>query len=205
MSQWRPWFLYDGEAINRRGFLRLSAATLAAPPPPPPPPPRPAAPSVPSSFFYAVPSTASMLSSPMASGILREPANNCNWAPGTDQGALPLDSHFGLHPALAGLLPLWNDKKLAFVHAAGSPDATRSHFDAQLYIENGTPGRGTTRDGWMNRLLAVLPEPRAPTAAVSIGPTLSQILKGPTGRQSTPRPQRAEADADRPAGDQSRL
>jgi uncharacterized protein (DUF1501 family) len=98
--------------------------------------------------------------------------------PGTDQGALPLDSYFGLHPALAGLLPLWNDRKLAFVHAAGSSDATHSHFDAQLYIENGTPGRSTTRDGWMNRLLAALPEPHGPTAAVSIGPTVPQILKG---------------------------
>jgi uncharacterized protein (DUF1501 family) len=98
--------------------------------------------------------------------------------PGTDQGALPLDSHFGLHPALAALLPLWNDRKLAFVHAAGSPDATHSHFDAQLYIENGTPGRTTTRDGWMNRLLAALPEPRGPTTAVSIGPTVPPILKG---------------------------
>ena len=98
--------------------------------------------------------------------------------PGTDQGALPLDGRFGLHPALAGLLPLWNDKKLAFVHAAGSPDATRSHFDAQLFIENGTPGRSTTPDGWMNRLLAALPEPHGPTDAVSIGPTLPQILKG---------------------------
>ena len=78
-------------------------------------------------------------------------------SPGTDLGALPLDSRFGLHPALAGLLPLWNDRKLAFVHAAGSPDATRSHFDAQLFIENGTPGDSTTRDGWMNRLLAALP------------------------------------------------
>jgi uncharacterized protein (DUF1501 family) len=98
--------------------------------------------------------------------------------PGTDQGALPLDGHFGLHPALAGLLPLWNDKKLAFVHAAGSPDPTRSHFDAQLYIENGTPGRSTTPDGWMNRLLAAFPAPHGPTDAVSIGPTLPQILKG---------------------------
>ncbi|MGA7261613.1 MAG: hypothetical protein WBX30_12080, partial [Stellaceae bacterium] len=97
---------------------------------------------------------------------------------GTDGGALPLDDRFGLHPALASLLPLWNDKKLAFVHAAGSPDATRSHFDAQLYVENGTPGRSTTADGWMNRLLAVLPEPHGPTDAVSIGPTLPQILKG---------------------------
>src|SRR5438552_8559540 len=98
--------------------------------------------------------------------------------PGTDQGVLPLDGHFGLHPALASLLPLWNDRKLAFVHAAGSPDATRSHHDAQLFIENGTPGHSTTPDGWMNRLLAALPEPRGPTDAVSIGPTLPQILKG---------------------------
>jgi uncharacterized protein (DUF1501 family) len=97
---------------------------------------------------------------------------------GTDGGALPLDDRFGLHPALASLLPLWSDKTLAFVHAAGSPDATRSHFDAQLYVENGTPGRSTTADGWMNRLLATLPEPHGPTDAVSIGPTLPQILKG---------------------------
>jgi len=98
--------------------------------------------------------------------------------PGADQGALPLDDRFGLHPALAGLLPLWNDRKLAFVHAAGLPSATRSHFDAQLFIENGTPGDSTTRDGWMNRLLAALPEPHGPTEAVSVGPTLPQILRG---------------------------
>lgn len=98
--------------------------------------------------------------------------------PRTNEGALPLDGCFGLHPALAGLLPLWNDKQLAFIHAAGSPDPTRSHFDAQLYIENGTPGRSGTADGWMNRLLAALPAPHGPTEAVSVGPTLPQILKG---------------------------
>ena len=98
--------------------------------------------------------------------------------PGTDQGALPLDGRFGLHPALAGLLPLWNEKKLAFVHAAGSPDPTRSHFDAQLFIENGTPGRSITPDGWMNRVLAALPGPRGPTDAISVGPTLARILAG---------------------------
>ena len=98
--------------------------------------------------------------------------------PGAEGGALPLDDRFGLHPALASLLPLWNDKQLAFVHAAGSPDATRSHFDAQLYIENGTPGRNTTADGWMNRLLATLPPSHGPTDAISVGPTLPQILKG---------------------------
>lgn len=98
--------------------------------------------------------------------------------PGTDQGALPLDGRFGLHPALVGLMPLWNEKKLAFVHAAGSPDPTRSHFDAQLFIENGTPGRSTTPDGWMNRLLAALPGPHGPTDAVAVGPTLPRILEG---------------------------
>ena len=98
--------------------------------------------------------------------------------PGTDLGALPLDDRFGLHPALAELAPLWNDRKLAFVHAAGSPDSTRSHFDAQLFIEYGTPGVSTTRDGWMNRLLAALPGPHGPTEAVSVGPTLPQILRG---------------------------
>jgi uncharacterized protein (DUF1501 family) len=98
--------------------------------------------------------------------------------PGRPDGALPLDSRFGLHPALSSLMPLWAERQLAFIHAAGSPDPTRSHFDAQLYLENGTPGQSTTRDGWMNRLLLALPGPRGPTDAISIGPTVPQILAG---------------------------
>jgi uncharacterized protein (DUF1501 family) len=98
--------------------------------------------------------------------------------PGKPDGALALDGHFGLHPALASLMPLWNERKLAFVHAAGSPDPTRSHFDAQLYLENGTPGQDTTRDGWMNRLLLALPGPRGATDAISIGPAVPRILAG---------------------------
>src|SRR5439155_24558760 len=97
---------------------------------------------------------------------------------GAEGAALVLDEHFALHPALAALMPLWEAKQLAFVHAAGSPDPSRSHFDAQLFIENGTPGRRGTADGWMNRLLAALPEPRGPTAALAVGPVLPQILKG---------------------------
>src|SRR5438067_8320337 len=97
----------------------------------------------------------------------------------TDGGALTLDGHFALHPALAALMPLWQAGQLAFIHAAGSPDPTRSHFDAQLFIENGTPGRRVTADGWMNRLLAALPGPATgPTSALAIGPTLPHILKG---------------------------
>ena len=99
--------------------------------------------------------------------------------PGADNGALPLDGRFGLHPALAALMPLWNEKQLAFIHAAGSPDPSRSHFDAQQFIENGTPGRQTTPDGWMNRTLSALPGTRGPTDAVSVGPTLPFILRGP--------------------------
>jgi len=98
--------------------------------------------------------------------------------PGKPDGALRLDEHFGLHPALASVMPLWTERSLAFIHAAGSPDPTRSHFDAQLYIENGTPGQSATKDGWMNRLLLALPGPRSPAEAVSIGPTLPRILAG---------------------------
>ena len=99
-------------------------------------------------------------------------------APGQDGGALDLDGYFGLHPALAPLLPLWQQKKLAFVHASGSPDATRSHFDAQDYMESATPGRKDTPDGWLNRVVASLPGAASPTRALSIGPVMPRILSG---------------------------
>jgi uncharacterized protein (DUF1501 family) len=98
--------------------------------------------------------------------------------PGKPDGALTLDRYFALHPALASLMPLWADRSLAFVHAAGSPDPTRSHFDAQLYLENGTPGESNTRDGWMNRLLLALPGPHGATDAIAVGPTVPRILTG---------------------------
>src|SRR5476649_150824 len=68
-----------------------------------------------------------------------------------------LDGFFGLHPSLVALKPLWEQQRLAIVHAAGSPDPTRSHFDAQDYMESGTPGRKGTPDGWLNRLLGAEP------------------------------------------------
>ena len=64
-----------------------------------------------------------------------------------------LDGFFGLHPALAEFKPLWDQKHLAIVHAVGSPDPTRSHFDAQDFMESGTPGYKATADGWLNRAL----------------------------------------------------
>ena len=73
--------------------------------------------------------------------------------PGAADGAINLDGYFGLHPRMAALKPLWDRRELAIVHAAGSHDTTRSHFDAQDYMESATPGVKSTRDGWLNRYL----------------------------------------------------
>src|SRR6185503_16160072 len=73
---------------------------------------------------------------------------------GAQNGAVDLDGFFGLHPSLSALKPLWTQGILAPVHAVGSPSNTRSHFDAQDYMESGTPDAKGTRDGWLNRYLA---------------------------------------------------
>jgi uncharacterized protein (DUF1501 family) len=93
-------------------------------------------------------------------------------------GVLDLDGFFGLHPALAPMMPYWKDGTLAFVHACGSPDSTRSHFDAQDYMESGTPGVKSTNDGWLNRTLAVMPGNHSATEALSLGATVPRILAG---------------------------
>jgi len=61
-------------------------------------------------------------------------------AAGNAEAAIDLDGFFGLHPSLSAFKPLWDSKRLAIIHASGSPDNTRSHFDAQDYMESGTPG-----------------------------------------------------------------
>jgi len=99
--------------------------------------------------------------------------------PGQENGVIDLDGYFGLHPALADLQTLWNEKKIAFIHSSGSPDTTRSHFDAQDYMESATPGKKSTQDGWMNRVLAGLPGVSTPTRAISIGAVMPRILSGP--------------------------
>jgi uncharacterized protein (DUF1501 family) len=107
-------------------------------------------------------------------------------APGLEGGAIDLDGYFGMHPALAPLLPFWAQKTLAFVHASGSPDATRSHFDAQDYMESATPGRKNTPDGWMNRLVGLLPGASTPSRALSIGPLMPRILSGASAAINLP-------------------
>jgi len=93
--------------------------------------------------------------------------------------ALDLDGRFGLHPRLAALKPLWDAGQLAIVDAVGSPDPSRSHFDAQDFMETGTPGDRATRDGWLNRCLAHDLEHRdTPFRGVAMGPQLPRALQG---------------------------
>lgn len=98
---------------------------------------------------------------------------------GGADAAIDLDGFFGLHPGLAPLEPLFHKHQLAIVHAAGSPDPTRSHFDAQDFMESGTPGTKSTEDGWLNRALEAVPEENAsPFRAVAMGPNLPRTLEG---------------------------
>jgi uncharacterized protein (DUF1501 family) len=95
------------------------------------------------------------------------------------QQLIDLNGFFGLHPSLAPLKPLWDQKHLAIVHAAGSPDQTRSHFDAQDYMESGTPGVKSTGDGWLNRTLqSDRNTSDSPFRAVAMGTSLPRILSG---------------------------
>ena len=93
---------------------------------------------------------------------------------------LALNDTFGLHPAMAAFKPLYDQGHLAIVHAAGSPDTTRSHFDAQDYMESGTPGVKSTQDGWLNRALQNEPLSAAPSAfrAVALGSQVPRTLEG---------------------------
>ena len=99
--------------------------------------------------------------------------------PTDKDGAIDLDGFFGLHPRMAPLASLFRRGELAIVHACGSHDDTRSHFDAQDYMESGTPGVKSTRDGWMNRYLhAKAHEQASPFRAVALAPQLPRSLQG---------------------------
>jgi uncharacterized protein (DUF1501 family) len=103
--------------------------------------------------------------------------------PDGDNAAIDLDGFFGLNPRLRPLKPLWDARRLAIVHACGSPDSTRSHFDAQDYMETGTPGMKSTADGWLNRYLQAKREEAAqheknPFRAVALTQQLPRMLQG---------------------------
>jgi uncharacterized protein (DUF1501 family) len=98
---------------------------------------------------------------------------------GRTGAAIDLDGFFGLHPGMSSLRPFWDARTLAVVHATGSPDHTRSHFDAQDYMESGTPGVKSTEDGWLNRCLkAKAVEGATPFRAVSLTTQLPRTLQG---------------------------
>jgi uncharacterized protein (DUF1501 family) len=104
-----------------------------------------------------------------------------------ENAALDLDGFFGLHPSMAPLVPYFKDRAAAFVHAVGSPDTTRSHFDAQDFMESGTPGVKSTKDGFLCRALVEKRDPKAtPLRAVSLTPGLPRILAGSAGAISMP-------------------
>ena len=91
---------------------------------------------------------------------------------------LDLDGRFGLHPALRTLAPFFEEGRLAIVHGVGSPDTTRSHFDAQDYMETGTPGRKGTASGWLNRAVGLMGHDATPFQSVALTPSLPRALYG---------------------------
>ncbi len=105
--------------------------------------------------------------------------------PGAAEGAIDLNGFFGLHPRMSAFKPLWDRGELAIVQASGSHDTTRSHFDAQDYMESATPGVKSTKDGWLNRYLAAsaahdaaVAEGRNPLRAVALTSQMPRTLQG---------------------------
>lgn len=106
---------------------------------------------------------------------------------GTAQTTVKLDATFGLHPAMASLLPLWQQGVLGVIPCAGSPDPTRSHFEAQHHWETGLPGKSSASNGWLNTLAGLQPN----TRALGVGEANPQILAGNAPVQLVPRGQAA--------------
>jgi len=100
--------------------------------------------------------------------------------PGKTNGAIDLDGRFGLHPSLQPLKAFWESGQLAIVDAVGSPDPSRSHFDAQDYMESGTPGR-ISADGWLNRALPPPTPDTSPVRAIAMGARMPRTLRGNRG------------------------
>ena len=112
--------------------------------------------------------------------------------PGQEGGALNLDGYFGLHPSLAPLMPFWNNRSLAFVHACGVPSNVRSHFEAQDIIETASLHPNAAQDGWMSALLNVLPKSQSKTRVLSFSGELPRILVGKANIASVPNKARAD-------------
>jgi uncharacterized protein (DUF1501 family) len=106
--------------------------------------------------------------------------------PGQQDGLIDLDGFFGLHPALAALLPQWRAGTLAFIHAGGSPAITRSHFEAQDIMETARLNSAAATQGWLNGLAQVLPDNHAPSRALSVGNLMPKIFQGKASISAMP-------------------
>jgi uncharacterized protein (DUF1501 family) len=118
---------------------------------------------------------------PYNEAYLREARPGLLMTPSTTEGKkalIDLDGTYGLHPGLASLEPFFRENRLAIVHGMGSPNTTRSHFDAQDYMESGTPFSKRTDSGWLNRALDLLKTANNPLTAVSVTPNMPRILHG---------------------------
>lgn len=96
----------------------------------------------------------------------------------TEGGMIDLDGRFGLHPSLGAFDPLFREGRMAIVHGVGSPNNTRSHFDAQDYMESGTPFSKSTPSGWLNRAVGLMGHDATPFQAVSITSAMPRSLYG---------------------------
>ncbi|MDB5190977.1 MAG: hypothetical protein JWQ96_540 [Segetibacter sp.] len=96
----------------------------------------------------------------------------------SDSPLIDLDGHFGLHPAMKSFENLFREKRLGIVHGIGSPNNTRSHFDAQDYMESGTPFRKGTPSGWLNRAVGLMGHDATPFRAVSLTSSLPRSFYG---------------------------
>jgi len=114
--------------------------------------------------------------------------------PEQSDGLLDLDGFFGLHPALVSLMPLWQNRSLAFIHASGSPSETRSHFEAQDIMETAMLNSAMASQGWMNKVAQILPDNQAPTRVLSFGNTLPKIFQGPYDVSTVPTGLHANGD-----------
>jgi uncharacterized protein (DUF1501 family) len=122
-----------------------------------------------------------MAVSPFNDPYLREARPDLFMSParnGTGKSLFDLDGTFGLHPALQAFEPLFREKRLAIVHGMGSPNNTRSHFDAQDYMESGTPFSKSTTSGWLNRAVGLLGHDASPFQAVSLTSAMPRSLYG---------------------------
>lgn len=120
-----------------------------------------------------------MAVTPFSDIHLKNARPNLFMSPAKNEGNIfDLDGHFGLHPSLSKFYDLFKEERLAILHGVGSPNKTRSHFDAQDYMESGTPFNKGTESGWLNRAIGLLGHEATPFRAVSLTSTLPRSLYG---------------------------